>query len=45
MFGSDYPAVSPVQAVEDFDRLGFDEAARKAILHDNLLRFLGEEIL
>ncbi len=45
MFGSDYPAVSPVQAVADFDRLGFGEDARKAVLHDNLLRFLGEDVV
>jgi len=45
MYGSDYPAVSPVQAVADFERLGFGEAERKAILHDNLLRFLGEDVL
>ena len=45
MFGSDYPAVSPQQAVADFDRLGFGEAERKAVLHDNLLHFLGEKIL
>jgi len=42
-FGSDYPAISPETALREFDALDFDEAARKAILHDNLLRFLGEK--
>ena len=42
-FGSDYPAISPETALREFDALDIDEAARKAILHDNLLRFLGEE--
>ncbi len=42
-FGSDYPAISPQTALREFDALAFDEAVRKAILHDNLLRFLGEK--
>ena len=42
-FGSDYPAISPETALGEFQALDFDEEARKAILHDNLLRFLGEE--
>ncbi|MBE6621862.1 MAG: hypothetical protein E7630_02800 [Ruminococcaceae bacterium] len=44
-FGSDFPAISPEVSLSEFNRLDLDETARKAILHDNLLRFLGEELL
>lgn len=45
MFGSDYPAISPETALAEFRRLSFDDRVQKAILHDNLLRFLSEDPL
>jgi len=43
LFGSDYPFIALDRWFEEFDELGLDEEASRAILHDNAARLLGLE--
>ena len=41
LFGSDFPFITPEYWFKEWDKLGVDEAATRAILHDNAARLLG----
>jgi predicted TIM-barrel fold metal-dependent hydrolase len=38
LFGTNYPMITPAQALADLDRLGLNDTARQLYLHGNARR-------